>query len=206
MKTKNKKTTKPVEIDESIIGDQLTLKQECFCRNYTQNYEFMGNGTLAYADAYDVDLEILPKDDAVYVFEDGSTTLQSAYEALWRKDDIKNKEYKVKEKSSYDKHYFSCASMASRLLKNVKIQQRIIDLSNEFLNDKVIDKRLKEIAIKGEDKDSINAIKVYNDIKGRIIKRTDLTSGGEKLNIIFDSAFGERENNETTRETEGDSE
>lgn len=206
MKTKKKKTTKPVEIDESVIGDELTLKQELFCRNYTQNYEFMGNATLAYGEAYGFDLDTLSKDDAILEFIDGSTMLDSDYKVLWHNDEKKKMQNRIKEKSTYDKSYNTCSVNASKLLRNPKIQQRIIKLSNEFLNDEVIDKRLKEIAVSGEDKDSINAIKVYNDIKGRIIKRTDLTSGGEKLNIIFDSAFGERENNETTRETEGDSE
>ena len=206
MKTKKKKTTKPVEIDESVIGDELTLRQELFCRNYTQNYEFMGNATLAYGEAYGFELDTLSKDDAVIEFIDGTTMSKLDYEALWYNDEKRKVPNRVKEKSTYDKAYNTCSVNASKLLRNTKIQQRIIDLSNEFLSDKVIDKRIKEIALDGKDSDAINAIKVYNDIKGRIIKRTDLTSGGEKLNITFDSAFGEREQNETTRQTETDSE
>lgn len=174
------------------IGEILNPKQELFCRNYTQNYEFMANGTLSYADAYNVDLDVLDDEDGIYEFQEGESMTQREYKDLWDNDKMHHKVKRLKEKSTYQKAYDVCASNASRLLKNVKIQQRIITLSNEFMSDAVIDKRLKEIALKGEDKDSIQAIKEYNKLKQRIVDRKDIMSDGKPLQIMFDEAFAKK--------------
>lgn len=34
------------------VGEELTLKEELFCRNYASSREFFGNGTRSYMDAY----------------------------------------------------------------------------------------------------------------------------------------------------------
>jgi len=52
------KTNKPKKkLSESleILGDKLSPKQEFFCRLYATEKEFFGNGTDAYAEAYDLD-------------------------------------------------------------------------------------------------------------------------------------------------------
>lgn len=167
-------------VDENVIGEELSPKQELFCRNYTQNYDLMGNKTLSYADAYGIDLDSLSEDDEVYEFEDGSTMTKGEYESLWEVPKDK-KHYRTKEKSSWKKAYDNCSSMSSRLSRNVKIQARMIVLTNEFMRDEIMDKRLTEIALKGEHRDSIQAIKEYNKLKSRITEKKDITSGGKTI-------------------------
>lgn len=146
------------------VEEILTLKQERFCRNYTQNYELYGNSTLSYAEAFGYDLESQPKDDAVY------------------EQDEKGKDTSVVIiKSSYHRMYDDCSAHGSRLRKKDKIQARCRELLNEFLRDEVIDARLAEIILKGDDKDSIQAIKEYNKLKQRITEKTDITSGGKPI-------------------------
>lgn len=175
--------------DESVIGEILTQKQERFCRNYTQNYEFFGNGTLSYAEAYSFDIESQPDNNAVYLLKDGDEVGESVYNDLPPKKTDGAK--KIKD-SSKKIMYDLCSSYGSRLRRNDKIQARCRELLNEFFIDTVIDARMMEIIIKGEDKDSIAAAKEYNALKQRVTKKVELGATDElkewieKMNKILD--------------------
>ncbi len=54
-----------------------------------------------------------------------------------------------------------------------------------MMTDDVIDAVLTRIIVdnKAEDRDRINAIKEYNALRQRIIKKLDLSTMGEKLNV-----------------------
>ncbi len=174
-------------VDETKVDENLTLKQERFCRNYTQNYELYGNSTLSYAEAYGYDLESMSDEDGVYRLPSGVTYYEHEQESLLERGIITLKEIKdakLIERSTYKKNYDYCSSFGSRLRKNDKIQARCRELLNEFLRDEVIDARLAEIVIKGEDKDSINAIKEYNKLKQRIVEKQDITSAGERIMVL----------------------
>jgi hypothetical protein len=84
-----------------------------------------------------------------------------------------DEEGKINYKSS---EYMVCQNGGSRLLMKKEIQDRIKVILNERFNDvSIADARLQEILEGGEDKDSIQAIKIYNDLKGRIEKKVKLT-------------------------------
>ena len=82
--------------------------------------------------------------------------------------------------------YKQCASNASRLFKNEKIQGKIKDIFLSRLNDSEIDARLSEIALHSEASSSIQAIKEYNNLKQRITKKIDITSAGRPLQALSD--------------------
>lgn len=166
------------KLDENIVGEELLPKQERFCRNYTQNYEFFGNATLSYAEAYGYDIDNEPDDDAIYDIQGVGEVMEKDLELL-TDEQFKGKK-KIKE-SSRKTMYDLCSSYGSRLRRNDKIQARSRVLLNEFLRDDVIDARLAEIALKGDDKDAIQAIKEFNKLKQRIIDKKDITSGGERI-------------------------
>lgn len=151
-----------VLIDENIVGDELTPKQEQFCRNYTQIASLFGNATLSYAEAYGVDLDSLDDERPVLAENTEGEPIE------WGKSD---------RQIAYD----TCASAGSRLLRNVKVDKRVRVLLNEMLNDEVIDARLMEIILNGKDQDSIKAIMEANKLKQRIVEKKDITSGGEKI-------------------------
>ena len=166
------------EIDENIIGDVLSPKQERFCVLYTQNYELFGNATLSYAEAYGYDLESMDRDDAIYKLNTGEEVDQKTYDDL---PSEKTKRAECIKESTYKRYYDLCSSYGSRLRRNDKIQTRCRELLNAFMIDNVIDARLTEIILKGKDQDSINAIKEYNKLKQRITERVDHTSKGESI-------------------------
>ncbi len=166
------------EIDENVIGETLTAKQEAFCQFYTQISTLFGNATLAYAEAYGFDLDNASHDDAIWLLKDGREVPKELYEELTSEETKGAK--KIKD-CTYDRDRNTCAVNASRLLRNAKIDKRIRALLNELMTTEVVDARLVEIIMKGEDKDSIQAIKEYNKLKQRIIDKKDITSGGEKI-------------------------
>ncbi len=190
---------------EHNIADILTPKQELFCRFYTQNYDTFGNATLSYAEAYDYDLENMPKDDSRWVLQDGREVLKRELEYLTNKEKDGNKKI---EDSTYDKAYNYCSRAGSRIRRNGKVQERCRVLTNEFMRDDVIDTRLTEIMLKGKDTDSIAAIKEYNKLKQRIIEKKDITSNGETItgfNFILPEETNDKDNADNTahRETSG---
>src|SRR4051812_24153928 len=94
------------------VGENLTYKQELFCRYYTQNEETLMSGVLSYAEAYSFDLNSMSK-VATYS-ADGQDLLQ---------------------RSEYDLAYHYCGMAASRLMKNDKISRRINELFNEMMRE-----------------------------------------------------------------------
>lgn len=84
------------------------------------------------------------------------------------------------------REYNTCSALGSRLLTNDKVKARIQALYLELLNDNTMDARLGEIAVKGKDTDSIQALKIYNDLKQRITKKIDITSAGRPLGGLTD--------------------
>lgn len=159
------------QVNENEVGDVLTLKQERFCRYYAQDSNLYGNGVLAFAEAYEYDLDNAD-----------------------RTRDIDEKGNEIKGTSDYDRQYNTCAVSANRLLIKDNIIKRINELLNEQLNDTVIDARLSEIILHGDDKDSIAAIKEYNKLKQRIVDKLDLTSKGEAIDG-FNFIRNDKENN-----------
>lgn len=185
---------------ENTIADILTPKQERFCFNFTQNQELFGNATLSYAEAYGYDLDGMPDDDTEYTFKDGSILTKKEIDAYWDEKEFKDKgEYKKTKESTRKRNYDLCSQYGSRLRRNEKIQKRSRELLNQFMNDEVIDSRLTEIIISGEDSDSLRAISEYNKLKQRIVERKDIKQTGT-LSLTFDEAF-----NETPRQTEDNS-
>jgi len=88
--------------------------------------------------------------------------------------DTKSSEYKVSQASS------------SRLLLHPDVQERIKEIYLEFLTDTSIDARMAEIAKRGRDADSLQAIKIYNDLKQRVTKKVDVTTAGRPLGALTD--------------------
>lgn len=156
------------------IADNLTLKQEQFCRYYTQRSELFGNGTLAFAKAYGYDLDSADRERAV-----------------------DEKGLDIPGTSEYDRMNLVCRSSASRLLTNDIIIKRTTQLLNEQMNDEVIDARLTEIIVKGEDKDSIAAIKEYNKLKQRITEKSEIKHSGtiSGFNFIRNNELNDESNN-----------
>lgn len=130
----------------------LTLKQERFCRNYTQNSHLFGNGTLSYADAYGYDLENASRENV--------------------KDENGNI---IPESSEYKRMEVVCAANASRMLCLEKIDSYIRKLLNEMLTDEVVDAQLMKVLLRGKDADQIAAIREYNKLKQRIINRSEIS-------------------------------
>lgn len=153
-------------IEVKPISEPLSnLKHEMFCQYYVNNSILFGNATHSYNEAYKYNLDDLPDDDEVY------------------DNDKKSKTYGKKlEKSTYDKAYNVCSVEGARLLRSPKINARITVLLNELLTDDIVDGQLAKVIM--QDKDiapKVQAIKAYNDIRGRVIKRTDLTTDGDKI-------------------------
>ena len=176
-------------LDQTLepIDEILTLKQEQFCRNYTQNSYLFGNATLSYAEAYGYDLDNLPTDDQVYEQRDGVRVCV--------------------QESTHKRYYHMCGAASSRLLKNVKIDKRIIELLNELMTDEQIDAEIAKVIKQNYDLPAkMRAIAEYNKLKQRIVEKKDITSDGKAIKIEFASVFNKENDNVTTPpETGGDS-
>ena len=78
--------------------------------------------------------------------------------------------------------YAVCQVSGSRVLNREDVQARIKEIwLEQFEDDKFSDMRVQQIISGGKDADSINAIKVRNDLKQRIVKKLDITTGGRPL-------------------------
>lgn len=167
MDKKTKKRKKVKQLKEKILST-LNPKQELFCHIYTQNTYLYGNGTLCYAQAYNIPLDSLPEDDAVYSDPDPETGIRE----------------KLKE-SSYRIAYDNCSAAASRLLRNAKINDKIKELLINSMTDSEVDSELIHTIKQREDYSAkMRAIAEYNKIKQRITQKADLTSKGEKISVI----------------------
>ncbi len=150
------------ERKEMVIGDELSQKQEMFCQYYTGPEKTFGNGVYSYAEAYGFNLDTLDQSNAV---RDPDT-------------------HKVITPSDYDRAYNVCGAASWRLLKNVKINTRIVKLLNESMtNDHVDAELIKIIKSAPKPSDRISAIREFNALNQRITKKLDLTTKGESLNF-----------------------
>lgn len=82
--------------------------------------------------------------------------------------------------------YLTCSANGSRLLTNDNVEKAIQQGMLELLNDNAVDARLSEILYKGQETNSIQAIKIHNELKQRITKKLDITSGGRPLGNLSD--------------------
>ena len=82
--------------------------------------------------------------------------------------------------------YNTCNVSAIRLLQTAKIKERIQNIYLEYFNDNAMDARVSEIALKGNEANSIQAVKIFNDLKQRITKKLDITTAGRPLSGLSD--------------------
>lgn len=88
--------------------------------------------------------------------------------------------------------YSAAVAAASRLLTNVKILDEINRIF-EFrgLNDVFVDKQLEKLITQDADfKSKVAAIREYNSLKGRIIKKLDHTTDGQPLTALVQFVDG----------------
>lgn len=78
-------------------------------------------------------------------------------------------------------NYNTCCSNAYKLIRNPLVKKEIEDAFNKLLNDKSVDSRLSQIVFSSSDANSLNGIKIYNDLKQRVTKKLDVTSQGRPL-------------------------
>lgn len=152
------------------MATDINLRNELFCKYYTQNQELFGNATHSYGEAYEFKLDSLSHDDAIWqeVFD----------EKLGRNIS------KCVEKSSYDKAINVCAVEGARLLRTPKIQVRLTELLNELLEDSVVDSQLAKLIMQdSEPATKIAAIREYNKIRNRIVDHVDHTTKGDKVSF-----------------------
>lgn len=87
--------------------------------------------------------------------------------------------------------YCTCKVNASRLLREEYMKRAVRNKLLADFNEKVVDARLQEILINGKDTDSLQAIKIFNDIKQRITKKIDVTTQGRPLAGLSDEELKE---------------
>lgn len=171
-------------LDEATVIDNngLTVKQELFCRFYTQNTELFGNATLSYAEAYGYDLENADKDDELIEFSDGKImTKREKNDREFRGEILEGKTRTI-EPSTYSKLYHTCGVSAHHTLKNPKIDKRIIVLLNELMEDSQVDAEIAKVIKQNRDLGAkMRAIGEYNKLKQRIVDKVDHTTKGEKI-------------------------
>ncbi len=186
--------------DENVIGETLTLKQEAFCRYYTQNDALFGNATLSYAEAYGFDLDNDRKDDAKYKCTDGAIAHEYEFELMDKGED-KFRSAKKIEDSTHDRNYDYCSKAGSRLMRNGKIDARVIELLNEIMTNDVVDAEIAKVMKQSRDLPSkMRAIGEYNKLKQRIIDKKDITSGGKVIGG-FEFIRNDGEGNNKTEDT-----
>jgi len=152
----------------------LTPQQELFCQYYVKNDEMFGNATRAYAEAFGYDLDNMSNERPVEVLPDGT---------------------KKEEKSEYEKAYNICGVEGHKQLRKPKVNDRVVALLNEILTNEVVDSELAKVMKQDHKLDAkVNAIKEYNKLRGRIIEKRDVTSGGQPITVNLIN-YGDKPNN-----------
>ncbi len=159
--------------------EAISPQQELFCRFYAQNDDLFSNATLSYGEAYDYKLHELSTERPVISTNDEGKPIEFG-------------------ESEHAKAYNTCAANASRLLRNDKIQARIIVLMNEWLKDDVVDSELFKVIKNHKMEAKIAGIREYNKMRGRIIEKTDITSGNKPLAPILVQFVNETKDNPNT--------
>lgn len=82
--------------------------------------------------------------------------------------------------------YTVCQAASSRMSGLPYIRNQIEKIMLERLNDNSIDSRLSSIIHAGKDTDSIQGIKIYNDLKGRVTRNLNLNVNARPLEQVTD--------------------
>lgn len=82
--------------------------------------------------------------------------------------------------------YLACKANGGRMMFNPSVRTMIQELFLKQFNEKVADARTSEIMIHGKDADSLQAIKIYNDLKQRVTKKIDVTVAARPLAGLTD--------------------
>lgn len=92
--------------------------------------------------------------------------------------------------------YRVCQAASSRLSGSPEMIKTIEKILVERLNDTSVDARLSSIIHTGKDTDSIQGIKIYNDLKGRVIKNMNLNVIARPLESVSDEELEKIANGE----------
>lgn len=153
---KKKAVTNQKKVKPTIGRDEL------FCQYFVNNDELRGNATHSYAEAYNYKLDTLSKDDAQ-----------------------RNEMGGIIVPSSYARAINVCGVLGHTLLRNPKIQQRLIELRNKLLRDEVVDAELAKVITQDTSiYAKVQGISEYNKLRSRITEKVDLTSKGEPISSI----------------------
>jgi len=82
--------------------------------------------------------------------------------------------------------YNVCKANGCRIRTSPGVKQMIDSELMAQFNDTTVDSRLTEIIVGGRDSDSLGAIKEYNEMKGRVTKKVDVTIGARPLQNLSD--------------------
>lgn len=82
--------------------------------------------------------------------------------------------------------YSACKANGGRMMFNEKIRMMIQNKLLEQFNDKTVDARTSQILLNGRDSDSLQAIKMYNDLKQRVTKKVDVSVVARPLANLSD--------------------
>lgn len=155
-KTKSKpqpRAQKKAEVAKAQVT-KLSPKQEMFCRFYTTDREFFGNGVRSYIEAYNPNMD-----------RPGA--------------------------------YNTARARASYLLSNVNILARIDELMEVVINDAHVDKQMAFwIQQKASPQTSISAIKEYNALHQRVVKKIDAKLSGDLSMTLVEFVGDDDEANE----------
>lgn len=105
------------------------------------------------------------------------------------------KVYKVKSKVA--------GASGPRLLANVRLQEYKNKLLSDFFTDEVIDNELSYLILQNKDlKSKVAAIKEANNLKGRIVEKKDITSGGKPIPLLYALRDNQSDNKDIETEEE----
>jgi len=140
------------EVGRSGLGAHgLTLKEERFCYFYVKNEVTRGNGTQAYATAYEINLEKLSDEIPL------------------------DKGEKVIVRSPRSKAENVCAVEAVRMLRKPKISDLCSKLLNDMLKNEIVDGELAKVIFQDGDLSAKMAgIREYNRLKKRITEKVEV--------------------------------
>ena len=151
----------------SMISDKrLTIKEELFCRFYVMNDDTRSNGAMSYSAAYGIDLDSLDK----------------TREMEW--NEAKGMEVEKVGTSEYEKQVAVCSVLGSRLLRKVKVNERVTDLLNELANDRVVDGKMMKWLLSDNAKASVESIKEYNKLRKRIIDQSETINKNLIIGVV----------------------
>lgn len=135
-----------------------TPQRKLFAKLYTTKGITFCNATESYAAAYDYDIE--PR--------------------------VNEETGKLERTPEQESYYLTCRVNGSRLRANAGVKTMIDNELMAQFNDRNADVRLQEILIGGKDADSLNAIKQYNELKGRIVKKMDVNVAARPFQQLSD--------------------